>query len=463
MEVDRFARGRSHRRLAGLAAGCVLLALWLGFAPAADAITRQQAERIALRALKPPKQGLGKRFTVSIFGLPKPLGRRAFVLEGGARGPLKRSSPPLAVRGVKRLGRPQWLFWRDSMYGARFSHPSVLLLVDHRSGRVTKRRRLLWWPLVNGRKPAFLRSEAGYLSRRFRIYSDLDFAGRRRTAATPAASALSTPAANASKAPPGAFAEDCLLSLYNRDEAIFERDVKAMEEVARDAGIRTFRVASRAGGVPLGSDLRRATGEVVAKGCKDVVLYISAHGGEEGSVMLGEKFAGLRRLANGKPRAFFKPAIISGAEITRAIADQVLEATFKVKVDTCYSGLQLSLANLPNVLIVETASAADEPAWSYLGGAFQLGGDRKPYYVRNRSNPRRLGEFTNRNVVGLQRFFERPEEIQHGLQQAQLQNTSLLAWALSRAFALGENADFAATLGWTDPQLKASFQPSAPD
>jgi len=457
------APGTRHLWLGAVAVTLAMLAVCLGLAPAADAISRKQAERIALRALKPPKQGLGGRFTVSIFGLPKPLGRRAFVLEGGTRGPFKRSSPPVAVRRAKRLGRPQWLFWRDSMYGARFSHPSVLLLVDHRTGRVTKRRRLRWWPLVNGHQPAFLRSEAGYLSRRFRIYSDLDFARRRRAAASQAAPAAPAPPARASKAPPGAFAKDCLLSLHNREEAAFERDVKAMEEVAGEAGIRTFRVEGRAGGVPVGSDLRRATAKVVAEGCKDVVLYITAHGGEEGSIMLGEKFAGLRKGANGRMRAFFRPAIISGAEITRAIADQALEATFKVKVDSCYSGLQLSLANLPNVLIVETASAADEPAWSYLKGAFQLGGDRKPYYVRNRNNPRRLGEFTNRNVVGLQRFFERPDEIQHGLQQAQLQNTSLLAWALSRAFALGENADFAATLGWTDPQLKTSFQPSSPD
>jgi len=457
----RLVGAGSRRGRSAFAAGGVVLAACLALAPPADAITRERAERIALHALKPPKKGLGKRFTVSIFGLPRPLGRRAFVLEGGPRGPLKRSSPPLAVRGVKRLGRRQWLFWRDSMYGARFSHPSVLLLVDDRSGRVTMRKRLRWWPLVNGRKPAFLRSERGYLSRRFRIYSDLDFAPRRGTASRAAPPAPPRPA-RASKAPPGAFAKDCLLSLHNREEESFERDVKAIEGVAEEAGIRTFRVEGRSGGIPAGADLRRATAKVVAEGCKDVVLYITAHGGEEGSVLLGEKFAGLRKGANGKPRAFFRPAFVTGAEITRAIADQVLEATFKVKVDTCYSGLQLSLANLPNVLIVETASAADEPAWSYLSGAFQLGGDRKPYYIRNRNNPRMLGEFTNRNVVGLQRFFERPEEIQHGLQQTQLQNTSLLAWALSRAFALGENADFAATLGWTDPQLKTSFQPSPP-
>jgi len=65
-------------------------------------------------------------------------------------------------------------------------------------------------------------------------------------------------------------------------------------------------------------------------------------------------------------------------------------------------------------------------------------------------------------MVGLQRFFKRPDEIQHGLKETQAQNTSFLAWALSRAFTLGENADFGATLGRTDPQLKTKFASSAP-
>jgi hypothetical protein len=82
--------------------------------------------------------------------------------------------------------------------------------------------------------------------------------------------------------------------------------------------------------------------------------------------------------------------------------------------------------------------------------------------LRNTRNGQKRGEFTNRNVVGMQRFFERPDEIQHGLQQSQLQNTSFLAWTLSRAFALGENADFASTIGWTDPQMRTVFQPSPP-
>jgi hypothetical protein len=201
---------------------------------------------------------------------------------------------------------------------------------------------------------------------------------------------------------------------------------------------------------------------VVAKGCKDVLLYITAHGDEAGSIHTGEKVV-LEKGADGKIKVVLESVMISGAELTRAIADQVLEATFKVKVDTCYAGQQLALMNLPNVLIVEAASKANEPAYFYLPEVPRLGRDGEPYILRNTRNGRRRGEFTNRNVIGMQRFFERQDEIQHGAQQSQLQNTSFLAWTLSRAFALGENADFASTIGWTDPQLRTTFQPSPPD
>lgn len=457
---------RRWERWPAVAAAAVLgLTAYLGAVPAADGITRDRAERIALRALKPPKKGAGRRVTVAIFGLRAPLGPRAVVSEGGPP-PRATGSHVRQVRPVRRLGARTWLFWRDSRYGAMFAHPSVLLLIDDRTGRVRAKRRLDWWPLVDGRQPVFLRSASAYRSKRFKIYSDLNLAKRSRagqSAPTAAFATASAASAQASQAPPGAFAGDCLLTLYNRDDGRFLRDVRGMEKVAAAAGIRSFRVESRRGfGPPDASDLRRATGEVVAKGCKDVLLYITAHGSKAGSVMTGETVR-FRRAAKGGFKVVVEDTLISGAQITRAIADQVGQATFKVKVDTCYSGQQLRLVNLPNVLIVETSSKGNEPSYFYRARALRRGGDGKLYVLRNTRNARRRAEFTNRNVVGLQRFLERPDEIQHAVQQVQAQKTSFLAWALSRAFALGENADFVSMLGWTDPQLRAKFQVSAPN
>jgi hypothetical protein len=434
------------------------LAAYLGFVPSAGAISRQRAEQIALRALKPPKKGAGTRVTVAIFGLRAPLGAGAVVTEGGPK--KAQGSRVRTTETVRPLGARTWLFWRDSKYGAMFSHPSVLLLIDDRSGKVTSRRRLNWWPLVNGRQPAFLRSEKNYLSKRYRIYSDLELAKR---SAAPSTSALAAPAgpASVSDAPPGVFAKDCLLTLYNISDKRFLRDVKGMEEVATAAGIRSFRVQNLKGRPPNASDLRRATSQVIAAGCKDVLLYITAHGSESGFVLTGERVVRREKLPGGKVREIKEFGLISRAQLRRTIAAQAPNATFKVKVNTCHSGVQLPLIELPNVLIVETSSKSNEISFFYIPAA--LRGTLKNFYaLPNTQNPQKRTEFTNRNVVGLQRFLERPDEIQHGLKETQAQNTSFLAWALSRAFTLGENADFASTLGWTDPQLRTKFAPSAP-
>lgn len=455
----REARARQVTLLASLG---IVLSVHLGLAPPSEAITRQRAEAIALKILKPPAKNAGKRVTVAVFGLRAPLGRKAIVTVGGPR-PNATGSRVRRTHRARRLGARTWLFWRDSRYGARFSHPSVLLLIDDRTGRVRTRKKLAWWPLVNGRKPAFLRNARNYASKRFLVYSDLQLGKGPAVAAAASTAALAPDWATASKAPPGVFAKDCLLTLYNRDDDRFLADVQGMEEVATEAGIRTFRVEARKKWQPPNAaDLRRATSEVVAKGCKDVLLYVTAHGTEAGSTMLGER-VNIRTTPTGGVTVTVDDTLISGAQITRAIADQVQNATFKVKFDTCYAGHQLQLLNLPNVLIVETSSQADEPSYFHVDEALRRGGDRQLYVLRNTRNAHGRGEFTNRNVVGLQRFFERPDEIQHGLQQAQAQGTSLLAWALSRAFSLGENADFAATLGWTDPQMGTRFQPSPPD
>lgn len=459
----------ARRWLATLAAAALGLTAYLGVVASADAISRDRAEKIALRALKPAKKGAGRRVTVAIFGLRAPLGPRAVVTEGGPPRRAKGGSRIRHVRTTRRLGRRTWLFWRDSRYGAMFAHPSVLLLVDDRTGRVRSRKRLSWWPLINRRQPPFLRNTRNYLSKRFRIYSDLDLVKRRKpvrrgsAAFARSAAAPSPDRAKASDVPPAVFAEDCLLTLHYRGDPRFLVDVRHMEATAKAAGIRTFRVENRhKAQPPTESDLRQATSKVVAEGCKDVLLYINAHATEDGSILTGEKVVGVS--TRGRRVDVVKQSVlIRGAALTRAIGDQILEATFKVKVDTCYAGQQLGLMNLPNVLIVETASDADEPAYSHLSMVPLRRGDGTLYVLRNTRNKHKMAEFTNRNVVGMQRFFERPDEIQHGLQQSQLQNTSFLAWSMSRAFALGENADFASLVGWTDPQLQTKFQPSPPD
>src|SRR3954471_12098734 len=107
-------------------------ALLLTAAPA-HAITRTQATAAGLRALAPKRLGAN----VVVFGLPRALGARSSVIEAAGR----RREPALKPRG-----RRAWLFWADQDYNAFFEHPSRLVLIDDRSGRVIARRSLTWYP-----------------------------------------------------------------------------------------------------------------------------------------------------------------------------------------------------------------------------------------------------------------------------------------------------------------------------
>ena len=104
-----------------------------------------------------------------------------------------------------RLGRRTWLFWEDLAPGAMFSHTSVMLLVDDASGRVL-RRRLEWWPLINGRPPPFLMGSKP-ASRRYVVFSSVK--ARARAAAAPA----SARTAQALQISPQNLAHDCLITV----------------------------------------------------------------------------------------------------------------------------------------------------------------------------------------------------------------------------------------------------------
>lgn len=70
----------------------------------APAITRGQANRIALKALGP---GKSKQDRVVVFGLSHALSARATVVEAGA----SPGRPKVTRNG--RVGQKAWLFWED--------------------------------------------------------------------------------------------------------------------------------------------------------------------------------------------------------------------------------------------------------------------------------------------------------------------------------------------------------------
>ena len=139
----------------------------------------------------------GSTGPVIVFALPSPVGPGTTVNQDGAgagqRTRVRYSGfvPHVLVRLSRRgIGHRAWLFWEDLDPYAEFSHPSVLLLLDARRGRVLLRRSLSWEPLVDGRLPAFLRSAGAYSDPVYRAF----------------AAGIGAASAAAARAGPGTFA-----------------------------------------------------------------------------------------------------------------------------------------------------------------------------------------------------------------------------------------------------------------
>jgi hypothetical protein len=195
----------------------VLLALTLAIAafPAgADAMTYKHASRIALRTLAPERA----RTPVVLFGLPHAVSSRSRVFEV-ARG--------LAKPRLGRIGRRSYLFWLDQAPGAMFMHPSTLLLVDARSGKIVRREHYLWWPLVNGKRPAFLASGGGYNGSRYRLFESISASGSR---VRPRVSAAQSGGG-------GALAGTCMVLVTDSSDPLLDGSVAGYRNLASKLGI----------------------------------------------------------------------------------------------------------------------------------------------------------------------------------------------------------------------------------
>ncbi|HEX2084288.1 MAG TPA: Ig-like domain-containing protein [Solirubrobacteraceae bacterium] len=136
------------------AAVLVLAFLLLGAAPA-SAVTQKQAASKALAALG-AKKAAGP---VVVLGLPSPL-------RAGSRVTQERSK-----RLVAKVGRQRaFFFYQDSAPFQPYPHAGRVALVGARNGKVRLSRTISRRPLVNGRLPAFLRSDRAYRSSRYLVY-----------------------------------------------------------------------------------------------------------------------------------------------------------------------------------------------------------------------------------------------------------------------------------------------------
>ena len=321
----------------------LLLALCLGAAGPSEAITRKQAQAKALAALQPAKV---KSPNVVVFRLPSPVRAGQKLGEAG---------PPTRARRARRLGAKAWLFWADHDYGAKFGHRGTLALVDHRTGKVTTRR-TEFWPLVGGKDPVFIKRR-GRRDKAFRVYERVQ-----ATFPFYGDSGLPPARAAANEIPAGTFADDCLVAVGDRDN--FDGDFQNITNYFTSRGMRAFPLAKNSKGAPTGTDLQVWV-KSLTRICKDIVIYLYGHAAP-GSVITGRRKVKQKDIVNGKVVTVEaeEDALVRANDIESLIKANP-NTTFKVIVDSCYSGsFRDELRDAPaNLLVAVTSSSSTQSSY----------------------------------------------------------------------------------------------------
>jgi len=356
--------------IAALAATAALT-VGLGAPPSAQAISRQRANRVALRVLGTAKL----RRPVVLFGLPRSLAKGTRVMEAGP-GPTTRKKTKFkrtrfglkAITRVAnaRLPRRAWLFWEDLLPYGEFQHPSILLLIDDRTGRVLRRQAESLFPLVNGRLAAFLRSPRAYGSGGFRVFANFPPAGAGRAAATTASRTRAPPLAAAALAAPPNLTGSCVITIGDRVDPLFGGSFKLIAQVARELHLSHYDAKD---GIALDAEVNYQ----IRHGCRDVLIVIAGHGfpavgsnykdPNTGQAVPESGFAqvGLQYSAGKDSQG--KDIVRSDyldSEAVRKIMKKHRHVGFKLVVDSCFSGRWMQLFDVPNLRFIATGSRSDQ-------------------------------------------------------------------------------------------------------
>jgi hypothetical protein len=435
----------------------------LAGAARAGAITQAQADRVAKRVVA------GIRGPVVLFRLPSRLPAGTRVMEAGP-GPTTAKGTKVTRRGLQLVGTTRvaqgllrgrrWLFWADLAPNARFQHPSLLILVDDQTGRVVTRLPMTWWPLVNGRRPAFLASVTAYLSPRFRVVSRGDRAGGKGSKERGRDLPLVAPLLRSPFAitgPPD-LSNDCLVVMGDRVDPQFGGDFAVVGQVAR-----SLRLRKRDANDGPGLDRAIEALKKESPPCTDVLIWISAHGypaigsnfphpaggtipeSRHAQVALASTYVTVRGEVRSRQTLFDSQAL-------RAILRKHADTTFKLVVDACFSGRWTEIQDERNMRFIGTAAQRDQMSFGALspGAAYNEGSQRNATVtaggkavVNDTVNPTLSGGFTNGMARGLAAWSVSEE--------GRNRTGGDLAKALVEAFNDSRRFNFTNILRWTIP------------
>ena len=451
----------------------VTVAAGLAFARPAAAVSRPAAEQAALAALGASKVA----GPVIVFGLPAPLPKGSAVSEAGP-GPVRRGKTTVAADGIgsvetyteteKRLPAGTWLFWMDLAPYAHFEHPSELVLIDA-SGKVVRKQPLAWWPLVSGKAPAFF-TPANYRSNRYRVYSH-------GVPAAPAATVIHAEV-------PGAvlqawrglalskFPNDCIVMLGDEVDPNFAGDQKAIAATAKTLDIPLEHATSA---TDLEAKVKKLSSASPA--CTDVVIYLDAHGypaigsnypSSPGGPSIPESAHAQVALKHNEYRVGPGP----GLTVTTVLKQNTIDApavrkvmaahmnlTFKLVVDSCFSGRWTELSNQSNLRVILAASRGDQMSFGYAANNTWVMQSQTNAVLTNTggsvtlnvTNPFKAGGFSNAITTGLTTWAAKP-------------GATDIANGLVTAFNGSSTIDASQILGMTVPGLTdfVAARPHAP-
>jgi hypothetical protein len=456
------AQGPPRRRARWhLAAAAIALVWGLAAAPPSEAISRHQAQKIALRKLKPQKSP-----GAFLLGLPKPVARGSLVFEAGRPTPRRFH--------VKPLRRRAWLFWEDLDPFSKFAHPSVLLLLNAKTGHLIKKKRMHFFPYVNKRKLVFLRSANAYSNPNYRVFP-------RRLAASAATHAASS--AEEAPAPLGypsitprtqALKYDCLITVGDFADPIIAGDRTAMGKFAKAVGLKHYPVEHGSA-----ENLDTTVDNAVDKNCRDVFIEVSGHGNPPRA----QDFApglpkqwwsyGFSEAVNAQNPGGPAAVNVGHHEVINTVDDEVTNKSdyitpadliklakkydargvdFKIKIDACFADRFAPVFHeTDNVRVLETSSEFDETSMG--GSPIKLVNHPAdpvthkydldvPDIPDDTDNVDYAGSFTNRDVHGLFEWARTADD------------DSTLLDGIIASFDLGEPNDLAAKLHYTHPNRR---------
>ena len=372
----------------------------------ARTLTLAQANRRAITILRPARAPLTNG--VALYGLAKPLRAGSVITEA-------RLGFPTALLPALRIRERAWLYWENLGPLQRYTHPSIVLLIAARGGRILARARFATYPQTNGHAAPFITSHhphALYRRTPGRHHPIKLTAAALRRLRMALAATKKPNGVNAALAHATDTNNNLLITLVDHQTTglgqTFANEEHAITGVFASHGVPTQSTQGLSG-------LASAVDDASAAGRTTVTVFLDGHGmpdllADTPTVLLG-------RTAGG----------VTAPDLVKIVQDHP-DLKFNFIIDSCYSGRFVDPLSLEaNVASVTTSSGATQQSGNPMilgyssdqplndGPEFTVPNPRKlidptqpdtrSIYLNQDHDPNALSAFTTAEVAALKQAF----------------------------------------------------------